>query len=314
MGLHASSPPPPASRAKKGTHTARALWLFARKGDEQSVTRSRWTDYGSSRLTEEVKHIWHASVDARECVASATKELAKDRPQEVASMRDHRRGNCAVKARVEQSRARAAAKFSTNSTVPGLHRPPVSEATTTRRHRCKGALYTSLLRPPVLLCTRGRPPQPLQDEACQWQGPSQSVANCQFSSVKSGRSDARPSTALSLLAETATFMSTRVALQRTDAPASLHTLASVRSGARSRVHNLPGAPSNPKRRSARIWLLSRAMPLASVPRPTRGTYLNRCEAQVWWGQPQTTCKNRCQSGTADEPDAMDTIGATLRTP
>ena len=66
-----------------------------------------------------------------------TRELAKDLQHEMASIRVHfrRQARNADRWKVGgASRPRAAAQISTNSTASGLHRPPVSKATTTRRH------------------------------------------------------------------------------------------------------------------------------------------------------------------------------------
>ena len=79
------------------------------------------------------------SAPPRACIAvgNATNELAKDRAQDTESNRDHRlrHANAAEWNMVcGASRALATAKLSMNWRASSLHLPPVSRATTTRRH------------------------------------------------------------------------------------------------------------------------------------------------------------------------------------
>ena len=123
-------------------------------------------------------------------------------------------------------------KVPMKSTASGLQRPPVSRATTTNLHL--SPWRSSEYWPP---CTRRHPPLHRLGEACLWLSLWSDVRR-QLSPVDEWQTG-REHLHRSRIVGTAMLMSTNFALKRTDAPASRHSLASVRSGAAALVRNLP---------------------------------------------------------------------------
>ena len=107
---------------------------------------------GQSDLPEEVCKIGHGTVNTRERMwqeRGCHKRVREDLAHETASIRIHlrRQARKTYRWRRGASRARAAAKLSTNSTASELYLPPVSMAITTKRHlspKSNSAYFLSL--------------------------------------------------------------------------------------------------------------------------------------------------------------------------
>ena len=161
-----------------------------------------------------------------------TKELAKERAQDTAIILAHQRlhANAAEWNRAGgASRALTAAKLSTNWRDSSLQRPPISRATTTRRHLSTRRSSEYLRSLPS--CRRHRPSWPL-------------LAALRCSPPPIGHRSTKGDLSRAPLwpnhrSRTQQGPCCGVALYRTVAPASRHTLARVRSGARARVLSLP---------------------------------------------------------------------------
>ena len=92
-----------------------------------------------SGFPEQVRQIWRGPVSTAPHVQTGLHQrIGESRAHETANMRVHRRchAKCTDRRRTGRaSRARAPASMPTNSMASLLHRPPVSSATTTKRHR-----------------------------------------------------------------------------------------------------------------------------------------------------------------------------------
>ena len=173
---------------------------------------------------------------------------------------------------------------------------------------CLGVLDARLLRWSVLL-----PRKP-----CPGLG-QRAIANCV--PWNSGSPLANTSIDLSSIAETATFMSRSFVLQRTEAPASRHTRAKLRSGPTARVRSRPDLgqaprclPSKSKRQphSQRASVISSGRRNLSITRARK-----RCGSTTnsgWEGAPHKTslepgpeCERKCATWSSGHGRASNTV-------
>ena len=170
-----------------------------------------------------------------------TNEHANARPHEAAIIRDHRlchAKNMLLLRTGGASLAPTAARSLMNVTASSLHLLPVSRATTTRRllFPSTSSMYSAralVQTAPFTVAAFGH----------AWEGAVTAHRNVMSSANCAPRWRGIPDATTSMdrmsSARTATFISVSFALTCTVAPASLHTLARVRSGPSARDLNLP---------------------------------------------------------------------------
>ena len=171
------------------------------------------------------------------------REFANALAHEIAIMRDHlflQAKNADLLSKSGASMALAAAKSSTNCMASSLHLPPVSNATTTNRHRSpdnnskyfRSLSWRAPTDSPIFHCRIGA------RCAAHGQNASQHDVLCQLCSMVEWKPSRQHLDSPLIIGWHRNVHVTQLAVATQVAPASRHTLASVFSGAMARVLNL----------------------------------------------------------------------------